>query len=141
MGWFLINIALPIGAPLLTLLFLKALPLPRSAKPALNLMTPLKDGQLCWASLVFCASALYEIAVQGRYASPTLRFWFDYISAGLVILIVGSSILAGGGAIFSTKLRRSVDVSWARHFSGFLFSILLTTCAAALFTVVHFASG
>lgn len=61
MGWILVTVALPVLAPMISLICMKAFPLaiPSAQLALLNLV---KDGQLCWAAIGFCTSALYEMA-------------------------------------------------------------------------------
>ena len=138
MGWFLISIVLPVVAPICALLFLRPLPLPPSVRASIRLMTLLKDGQLCWVAIGFCASALYEISVSSpcyfRLAPGTL----DYLNGVAIVMIVGSGLLAAGGAMFPTSTERSPGVPWRKHYACFLYALGLTVCAASIYAVVHF---
>ena len=64
MGWFIVSILIPLIAPIIGMLVLQRLPLPVNNSEK-HLLVPIKDGQLCWASVAFCALAMYEIAVPG----------------------------------------------------------------------------
>lgn len=70
MGWFLINVVLPLLAPLLVLLLLKPLPVPHETAKKLSLLIPVKDGQLCWIAISLAASALYDMGVGGTQSQP-----------------------------------------------------------------------
>ncbi len=53
MGWFIVTVALPVLAPMISLICMKAFPL---AIPSaqLALVKLVRDGQLCWAAIGFC---------------------------------------------------------------------------------------
>lgn len=138
MGWLLISIILPLRAPICALLFLRPLPLPSDMRPLLNVLAPIKDDQLCWVAIGFSASAMYEMAVTSLCGTSVLQVFGGYVTGGLVGVIAGGSVVAAGGAIFSTTLVRPAGVSWTRHYSCLLGSLVLTACAAALYAVVHF---
>lgn len=136
MGWFLINILLPLIAPVLVLAMLKALPMPQSNRDALDLLTPVKDGQLCWATIAFSASALYEI---GAGAGSVNSDYVGYLQGAAVFLLAMASILAAGGATFRTPLPKPATVPWIRHYSTLTISIFLVVWAALVRVVVQFA--
>lgn len=130
MGWLLINICFPIVAPLAMYLVFVCIPLPRRPRKRLNPILTVKDGQLCWVAIGFCASALHEISgVVG----------FDWLNGGLILILVLSSLLACGGALFQTTIHRAGDGAWARHYRCFIGSAFLTACAGSLFAVAHFS--
>lgn len=136
MDWFLINILLPLVAPILVLAMLKALPMPQANKEALHLLAPVKDGQLCWAAIAFSASALYEIGIR---ASSVSSAHVGYLQGVAVFLLAMASILAAGGATFSTPLVKPGAVPWIRHYSTLIISILLVVWAALVRVIVRFA--
>lgn len=135
MGWFLINVLLPLIASMLVLAILKALPLPTENKLSLNLLIPVKDGQLCWAAIALSASALYEIGA-GKSAMPEIII--GYLQGAAVFLIAMSSILVAGGSIFPTSLLRPAERSSIRHFSTFVISIFLVYWASLVRVIVQF---
>lgn len=139
MGWFLITIALPLLAPALLLLVLRALPLP-PPWASTSLLVLVKDGQLCWIAMSFCASALYDLAS----ATPSLELMgvdmVQPISAALIAILVVSSIIAALGAVFNTTSQRPAQLAWIAHFRAFFMSACLTAGAALLYTLAHFAT-
>lgn len=135
MGWFVINILLPLVAPVLVLAILKALPIPIENRLSLNLLVPVKDGQLCWAAIALSASALYEIG-SGRAVINVATV--GYVHGAAVFLIAASSIVAAGGAIFPTPLQRPPGVPPIRHYSTFAFSFFLVLWASMVRLVVQF---
>lgn len=130
MGWLLINICLPIGAPLGMYLLLPFLPLPRLLRRRLNPLMAVKDGQLCWVAIGFCASGLHEATVGGAD---------EWLIGGLVLILVLSSLLACGGALFQTAVRDVRSGAWLGHYRCLVGSALLTLLAAGLFSVAHYA--
>jgi hypothetical protein len=138
MGWLLISIILPLVAPICALLFLRPLPLPPELAPLRDLVVPIKDGQLCWVAIGFCASALYEMAVTSFCGTHVLRAYGGMVTGGLVTVLAGSSIVAAGGAIFPTATVRRPSTTWMHHYSCLIVSLALALCAAALYALVHF---
>ncbi|XLZ70528.1 hypothetical protein ABT364_00775 [Massilia sp. SR12] len=135
MGWFLVNILLPLIAPVLVFAILKVLPMPQANRDALSFLIPVKDGQLCWAAIAFAASALYEI---GTGRSVLGAVFVGYVQGCAVLLLSMASIVAAGGAIFRTQSRKPATVPWARHYSTLLTSIVLVVWAALVRVVVQF---
>jgi hypothetical protein len=138
MGWLLISIILPLIAPICALLFLRPLPLPPEVRALIGFIVPLKDGQLCWVAIGFCAPALYEISLANICSPGLLRGAAGYLNGVAITVIVASSLLAAGGAMFPTAPDRPNGIRWGRHYSCFLYSLVLTTCAASVYAVVHF---
>jgi len=129
MGWLLINICLPILAPLGMYLVFNCIPLPRVPRKRINPLLAVKDGQLCWAAIGFCASGMRE--VYGKAGT-------EWILGILVLVLVLSSLLACGGALFQTSIREVRRTAWFSHYRCFIGSLMLTVCAAALYVAAHF---
>lgn len=138
MGGLLISIILPLIAPICALLFLRPLPLPLGVRASIRAIVPLKDGQLCWVAIGFCASALYEIGVSNPCNFRLPLGMLGYLNGVAIVMIVGSSLLAAGGAMFPTSRDRPQGVPWRKHYACFLYSLALTACAAGIYAVVHF---
>jgi hypothetical protein len=98
----------------------------------------MKDGQLCWVAIGFCASALYEIGIANPCNFRLPVGMLDYLNGVAIVIIVGSSLLAAGGAMFPTSADRPLGVAWSKHYACFLYSLVLTMCAASIYAVVHF---
>jgi hypothetical protein len=128
MGWFTITILLPCLAPLLASLTFKLLTLPEGAEA--SPMKAFRDGQLCWTALGFCAAAQYELAQQQSIA--------DWQYGLLNVVMVLSSLLAAGGAMFPVVPYRNRDTSWLRHHRVFVCSVGLTVTAAGIYCTIHF---
>ncbi|WP_374584725.1 hypothetical protein [Pseudoduganella sp.] len=138
MGWFLVNIAVPLLAPVFVLFMLRPLPLPAGARSSLKWIAPVKDGQLCWVAIAFCASALYEYGtIASELATPPAALL--QISNGLAnVCLVMSSIVATGGALYSTPVEKPAHISWPRHFSCFCTSLFFALASASLYAIIHF---
>lgn len=137
MGWFLVSIVLPLVAPLGAMWVFRRLPLPVPAVQK-SLLAPIKDGQLCWGAIAFCALALYEIAVpgaDGALVSETVR---GYANAGFILLMFPSAFIAAGGAIFPISIVVPVPKPWYRHYQAMATSLVLTIVAGGGYTVVHY---
>ena len=137
MGWFLITIALPLLAPVVLMLCLKALPLP-VAPAQMSLLTPVKDGQLCWGAIGFCASALYEISVPGELGILVDQRYAGYLTAGFIIMLVISSLFAACGAIFSIPLGCPAGMPWYKYYKALAVSLAMTGLSGAAYAVVHY---
>lgn len=130
MGWFAITILLPCLAPLIASLIFRLLPLPGHTRtPWLNAF---KDGQLCWIAIGLCASAQYELAQ--RPPSPN-----DWTGGSISVLLVLSSLIAAGGAMFPTKHSPKSGLAWIKHYRCFVVSLLVWVAAGAVYSVVHYS--
>lgn len=141
MGWFIVTILVPVLAPNAFLLVLRAVHLPPATARLLNALAPIRDGQLCWAAIAFCASGLYELAESGcepAHLSAGLRGWTQ---GGLIILLAASSIIAASGAAFPAQQREpsSGNLPWYLRYKAFAMSLFLTSLAGLAYTVVHFS--
>ncbi|WP_342118044.1 hypothetical protein [Pseudoduganella sp. OTU4001] len=138
MGWFLVNIVVPLLAPVFILCLLRPLPLPAPARTSLKWITPVKDGQLCWVAITFCASALHEYGTAAsQFVAPPAALL--QVSNGLAnVCLVMSSIVAAGGALYPTSAEKQMGVSWVRHFSCFCVSLFFALASAFLYAIIHF---
>lgn len=129
MGWFAITILLPCLAPLLASLTFKLLTLPDGVEA--SPMKAFRDGQLCWAAIGFCASALYELA-----QAPSDHI--GWLQGGLTLVMVLSSLIATGGAIFPAHRSGAAAVNWIWRYRCLMASLVLCMAAGVLYTIVHF---
>lgn len=137
MGWFLVSILLPLLAPIAAMWVFQRLPLPVTPEQK-SILVPIKDGQLCWGAVAFCALAMYEIAVpgpDGPLVSESLR---GYVDGGLILLMVPSAFVAAGGALFPIDVVVSLPGPWYRYYEALATSLALTILAAGSYTVVHY---
>ena len=138
MGWFLITVVLPLVAPVLLIMPFWALPLPPANAALAKLISPVKDGQLCWGAIGFCVSALYEMAEPGKGGHPIDGAYAGYVQAGFVILLLAASLIAAGGSIFPTHLGAPTGIGWYRYYKALTASLGLTLLAGGAYTMVHF---
>jgi hypothetical protein len=143
MGWFMVTIILPLVAPILLTAIYGVVPLPPDFSEKTKVIVPIKDGQFCWVGVAFCASAIYEIADAGGrpggQSPPSLSTQSWWIIGGLIATLVSCSFIAAGGAVFSTPLRMPTGKVWHRHYATLVWSIGMTTVAAVIFSLVHYA--
>lgn len=136
MGWFFVNIVLPLLAPIIGMLILQRLPLPLSDEQ-IHLLVPIKDGQLCWGAVAFCALTMYEIAVPGtgQLLSGDAVHW---LNTGLTMSLSASALIAAGGAVFPTQIKPVGMHDWYKHYQALATSLGLTALSGLAYTVVHF---
>ncbi|WP_141213269.1 hypothetical protein [Janthinobacterium sp. PC23-8] len=137
MGWFVASILIPLIAPVLGMLVLQRLPLPVSESEK-HLLAPVKDGQLCWGSLAFCALAMYEIAVPGTEGPLVSGNTVHWLNGGFVFLLAASAVIAAGGAVFPTKIKAVRWNSWHKHYQALATSLVLTLLSGAAYSVLHY---
>lgn len=129
-----INILLPVIVSILGIVLLRALPVPPPAGGS-SMLVPIKDGQLCWGAIAFCASGLYDIGSDGTILSSNYN---RRINAGFIILLVPSSLFAAVGAAFSTDITVPSRTKWHSHFSMLAASLVLTPLAGTAYTVLRY---
>ena len=135
MGWFMTTILVPIFAPNLVLwMWASWTHISQEDAKRLRQITPIKDGQLCWIAIAFCASALYELFEPTRSLEPGLK---SILLAGLVVVLGASSVVAGGGAAFPAPERPN-GVPWHHHYKALKGSLILTVLSAISYSLVHF---
>lgn len=138
MGWFLVTVVIPLVAPIVLLAVFWLLPIPPAVSSQLNLLLPIKDGQLCWGAMGFCVSALYEISEASGSATAIPVEMVGWANGGFFFLLLLSALLAAGGSVFPTPMAVTPGVDWRRHFATMLASLVLTVLAAVAYTVIHF---
>ncbi len=138
MGWFLVNIIVPLVAPVLIVFLLRPIPLPAATRSSLQWIAPVKDGQLCWVAIAFCASALYEYGTQASELGSTPAAILQVLNGLANVCLVMSSIVATGGALYPTPLHRPRNAGWLRHYSCFCVSLFFAIASAGLYAIIHF---
>ncbi|WP_454763189.1 hypothetical protein [Cupriavidus campinensis] len=137
MGWFLVTIILPLFAPVAMLLCFRVVPM-SAEPPRVSPLTLVKDGQLCWGAIGFCASGLYELLAQlmnGVPLDPTLS---GFLTFWLVAMLVASSLFAVFGAAYPTALECPPGHAWYHHYRLFALSALVVILAGGAYATVHF---
>ena len=80
-------------------------------------------------------------------SNPALpRSLLTISTAGLVVTIIPSMVMASGGAVFNTKLLQATSAAgkttfwaWMKHYRMFVWSAVFTVIAAINYASVHFA--
>lgn len=137
MGWFIVSILVPLVAPILGMLVLRCLPLPVKENEK-HLLVPIKDGQLCWGSVAFCALAMYEIVVPGTEGPLASGNTVNWLNGGFILLLAASAFIAAGGAVFPTEIKPITKNNWHKHYRALVASLVLTCLSAATYCVVHY---
>jgi hypothetical protein len=137
-GWLSITLAVPAIAPLFGVLVFAILPIPNKSPLPLSLLQTVKDAQLCWAAIAYCASALYEIYEPSDGKPVAVHGAVGSLTAGAIILLLISSMVAAGGATFPTPIGVPQNTKWWKHYSALLNSIWITVLSAALYAVIHY---
>jgi hypothetical protein len=137
MGWFFVSILLPLLAPIAAMWVFQRLPLPvpRERK---SLLAPIKDGQLAWGAVAFCALAMYEAAVPGPDGAMVAESVRGYANGLFIAVLVCSAFLAAGGALFPTKIVAPVIGPWYKYYQTLAVSLAFTVLAAGGYTGVHY---
>jgi hypothetical protein len=139
-GWFFVNILGPLLLPVVGILPLRLLPL--DATPAgLRLMTPVKDGQLCWAAIAMAISSIYEVW-KALVAHRTLPPWAGVVLAVTIVVMLQAMVIAAGGAAFNTGFIAQAGGglrAWVSHYRVFVASAIMTAYIAAVDTSLHTA--
>lgn len=137
MGWFLVSILLPLLSPIAAMWVLQRCRLPASPQQK-SLLVPIKDGQLCWGALAFCALAMYEIAVPGPEGVLVSEGIRGYANAGFTLIMIPSAMMAAAGAIFPIAIASPLTESWYKYYETLATSLALTVIAGGAYTVVHY---
>lgn len=133
MGWTIVNVLVPIFAPLLVLLFFRLFPLPASTRRYLRWTTPIKDGQVAWVALAFNAASAYDL--MSAKEEVVGRGW---VLGGLIVLTVANVLIAGLGGVFPVDSEPPEGTSPWRHYRAMSVSAWLTLLSAFMFIGVHF---
>lgn len=129
LGWLFASIIVPVAAPNLALWLWSFVPHEGNT----HWLMPVKDGQLCWAAIAFCAAGLYEL----RGASGH-RELSGLLEVALVIIIFASGIMAAGGSVFPAPAPQpGKQIEW-RRYRLFIGSAIWTLLGAVGYSVVHF---
>ena len=142
MGWFIVNIAVPVFVPVLFLGLAKLCCLPSSAMKRTRLVSLFENGQLGWVALGFTASAAFEIYLY--LISPECT---DPFRAGVLLgidltLLVSAGYVAATGALFPVKTHKMPTYAskhWIRENRLMLGTSILTILAASTYVYVHLA--
>jgi CDP-diglyceride synthetase len=139
MGWFFINIVLPVAVPAAFMLLARSADLPPEVAARTSLLTLVQDGQLGWPGLVFSASCAYDVfayLVGGSRASP-IDTWLPVVMTVAVLIIAVSGFLATLGTLYPRNAR-SAPRAWQQRYKLLVASAVCAGVAAILYSVVHY---
>lgn len=142
MGWFFINIILPLAVPAAFMLLARFANLPPEAAVRTSLYTLVQNGQLGWVALGFSASCGYEayaylLSAAGSTNPPA---WIGAVLMASAVFVAVSGFLAALGALFpaeGSEAPLSGSEPWRSH-ALFAATAVATAVCAVLRCIVHF---
>ncbi|WP_028100511.1 hypothetical protein [Pseudoduganella violaceinigra] len=141
MGWFAINILLPVFGPLALLFIAGKICTPATPIASrIRILNTIKDGQLSWVAVALSANSSFELFVQWQSNIPPA--WAGPILFFNVLNLVLSGLLAVLGALFPVlepKVELDSMAAWLLHYRLLCVSAFTFAIAAALLCIVHFA--
>lgn len=141
MGWFFINLVVPATLPLVILLVLKLVDLPKPYSARSSPLRAVRDGQLGWVAMGFAASCTYELWGHLQAASNAAPEWAGYVFALSLVFLVLSGVLSMAGTLFpfdESKLQPVGVVDWLVHYKLFAATAFSTVTTALLYALVHY---
>lgn len=143
LAWLLLNVAVPLLAPIALLPLLGASKTYHDSVRA-TVRRSLQEGQLFWTVIAMCAAACYEAA--GYVAAPEYmeisRVVTSFVIGWHVMVIVASSVLVLFGAIDALENGRDRAVQQTSKVVGpppriMVLSIRLSAITAFTYSVTH----
>jgi hypothetical protein len=106
-GWLIVNIAIPIGAPICAMTGLKLFPAegpPDEAKWKRSIWVPFRDGQLAFLAIGWIAAAAYELVNERTLVAKNLPEFGEGVVVGMLGLATAfSALCVTGGAVFPAE--------------------------------------
>lgn len=140
MGWFFVNVVVPIGVPMMFMLLAKMVPLPAAASARTRLITLVQDGQLGWVALGFATSSTYDVYSYLTRARGEHVIWAEPAFCLGMLIIPISAFLAALGALFpydNSLLPPTTFWKGIRQYSILTGTFIVMAIAAVLYIVVH----
>ena len=136
LGWFLLNIGVPLLGPL-ALLPLLAAGRQHKGKVKALLRWAVQDGQLYWPVIAMCAAACYEAAGTFGQAHDKNKPVYAWAAIGWhVLIIVLSAVLVSIGTSDATATRRRDETNALPRIV--LVSIIVAVTTAVTYSMVHY---
>lgn len=135
MGWFFVNIVLPVFGTIGILFVMKIAPVPQEYKDKAQVIKAVRDGQLGWVVVGIGSGLLYE--------AFSMRTPNHFVTTFVIVLICVNALLSGFGIMFpfNESDRPKPKASFWEKVKGY--SMLSATafclvCVSLLYTVHHF---
>lgn len=141
MGWFIVNILVPLGVPAMFMALAKLIPLPPVIKARTRLMILVQDGQLGWVALGYATSCAYDGTIYLVKVGAQAVFWAAPCLALAILLIVVSGFMAALGALFPYDNTQAPPSSFRialKQYSTFVGTLVATIFTIVLYVMVHF---
>lgn len=140
MGWFLINILLPVCVPLAFLLAARLVDLPEPYASRTKLLKVVQDGQLGWVAIVFAAASAYDLFARMQNEPPA-PVWAGQVFTISCVFLATSGLLAMLGTLYPVD-ESLPPVSgwwpWIVRYRLFLGTAFATMITASLLSLVHY---
>lgn len=135
MGWFFVNICIPICAPVAFLFLMKLIPAPAEYKQKAEVLRAVRDGQLGWVVVGIGSGLLYEAFTLDRPNGTVITV--------AIVLILVSAVLSAFGLMFPFRDEDSPAPSakfWekAKVYQVLSATVFCLVVVSALYTVHHF---
>ena len=141
MGWFFVNIVLPVAVPLLFLLGAKLVDLDEPQASRAKLIRAVQDGQLGWVAIVFAAVCTYDLFAQIQDKSVSPPAWAELVLFISCVFLGISGFLATLGTLYPVDNTKAKPVNcreWCSRYRMFLGTAAATVICAALLSLVHY---
>lgn len=112
MGWFFINLVVPATLPLVILLVLKLVDLPKPYSARSSPLRAVRDGQLGWVAMGFAASCTYDLWGHLHTTSNATPEWAGYVLALSVVFLVLSGYCPWPELYSPSTSRNSNRLGW-----------------------------
>lgn len=139
MGWFLLNILMPMTLPLFFLLLAKLADLPPPVAARAKLIRAVQDGQLGWVAMGFAASCTYEL-FDSTFGKKNAPEWAGLVFLVSIAFLAISGFLSMLGTLYPVNNALPPPATMrerARRYRLFLGTFLATLITATLFGLVH----
>lgn len=138
MNWFLVNIALPMGVPVLFMALVHLVSLPPEVAARANLMRAVVDGQLGWVAMAFAGASCYDIADRMLSHQPNLPAWTSVFLGTSCFLLAIGGLLAALGTLYPVADHRKTGWrAWLVHYRLFVATFALALGAGGMLACLH----
>lgn len=140
MNWFLVNIALPMGVPVLFMALVRLANLSPHVLARAKLMGSVADGQLGWVAMAFAGASSYDIADRLLSHQPNLPSWTGLLLGASCSILAMGGLLAALGTLYPVSGHTGAGWrAWLMHYRLFVATFALAMGAGAGLASIHFA--